>query len=257
MRKQYNIRWSTKDKRKFTNTVRQFNAKITRTAKKFPDIKYNLPDKISTKDIRGQITTRQDFNRIINKYQRFLQKGAETPWTSPNGIEITRWEKRETEIANRARNKRKEKERKRVDISTAKGNMGTIENNNLKPRKLDWNKIQVGEFKKFQEALEKQLKSNYYPEKWDLYKKNFIDGLKTVFDEDAKPLQKLVERIPAQEFTDLYYENPKLTLDFYYEEAQEHMIRWETVKEELVRYLKLTNRISAEEIESLDIGEWL
>lgn len=217
MLKPYNIKWRKTDRQKISNTVRQFNAKITRTLKKHPEFAPYLPEKITIKELTGTIKTRKDFNRKVNSLSRFLKRGAEKPYTSKSGIKTTLWERKEIGYKVAQINRQRSLERKRANVSTYKGTMGSIQANNLNPKKYNIDKIRPHEWNKFIETVEKQIKSNYNYEKMERYKENYIKGLYNVFGEKSKAIVKIVNNIPPDKFTDLFYDDPVLQLDFIYD----------------------------------------
>lgn len=217
MPKQYNIKWRKSDREKISNTVRQFNAKITRTLKKHPEFAPYLPEKITVKELTAKIGTRKDFNREVNSLSRFLKKGAETPYTSKSGIKTTIWERKEVGYKVAQINRQRTIEKKRANVSTYKGTMGSIQANNLNPKKYNIDKIRPQEWDKFIETVEKQVKSNYNYEKMERYKENYIKGLYNVFGAKGNDIIRIVENIPSDKFTDLFYNDPVLQIDFIYD----------------------------------------
>lgn len=217
MPKQYNIKWRKSDREKISNTVRQFNAKITRTLKKHPEFAPYLPEKITVKELTANIETRKDFNREVNSLSRFLKRGSEKPFTSKSGIKTTIWERKEIGYKVAQINRQRTIEKKRAKVSTYKGTMGSIQANNLNPKKYNIDKIRPQEWDKFIETVEKQVKSNYNYDKMERYKENYIKGLYNVFGAKGNDITRIVENIPPDEFTDLFYNDPVLQLDFIYD----------------------------------------
>lgn len=76
MSKQYKIRRTEADNQRLRRLTKNYNAKLTRLAKKGYD-KDNLPGRVAIKDLNAQITTRQDYNRIVKQLEGFLVRGAE------------------------------------------------------------------------------------------------------------------------------------------------------------------------------------
>ena len=77
MRKQYNIKWNESDGAELRRTVKNFNAKISRLQKKYNDDPKKLsalPEKVSVKQIKDLVATRQDLKRELNSLQRFFPK---------------------------------------------------------------------------------------------------------------------------------------------------------------------------------------
>jgi len=216
MSKKYNIKWRKKDRKKVTNTVRKFNAKITRTLKKHPEWENYLPERINVKDTISMIETRQDFNRILNSYERFMKKGAEMPFTSQTGIQTTTWEKREVGYKVAQINRARTLETKKADVSTYKGTMGSIESNNLKPKKYNIDKIKPREWEYYKRTVNKQVKARYKDAKVQKYKENYLRTIRENlgYGEKANELYDYVLKLDAKMMYDVYYDDPILEIQF-------------------------------------------
>lgn len=235
MPRQYNIKWRNKDKTLLSNTVRQFNAKITRMLKKNPELAPYLPERLTVQGLRDKIQTRQDFNREIKSARRFLKPGAETPVTSATGIRTTRWEKREIGIKVGVINQRRNRELKKMNPTTEKGTMGTIRENNLRPKKYDIDKIKASDWDMFVYGVEKQIMSGYTAQKNELYKQNFIKAVKTAFGSKGTEIVEMAQSIPADILVELYYNDPVLQVEFIYNPL-EMQIKIDNIVEHLEPY---------------------
>lgn len=235
MQKRYNIKWRDTDEKELAKAVRKFNAKRTRLIKQVPELEEFLPPKQSTKDIKNAIKTRRDYNNALNSLERFMRKGAEKPIVTKEGVKTTAYEKKEIEIKVRAINQRRAAELKKAAPSTEKGTMGTVKNNNLKPKKYDIDKIKKSDWKKFVESVEKQSKDSYNVDKYERYKKNFIKGLENVFGEKGRELIDIVEQINAEKLVQMYYDDPILQIDFIYDPL-EMQIKIDAIAEHLTGY---------------------
>ena len=235
MPRQYNINWRNKDKTRLSNTVRQFNAKISRTLKKNPELAPYLPERLTVKGLRDKIQTRQDFNREIKSARRFLKPGAETPVTSATGIRTTRWEKQEVGIKVGVINRRRNRELKEMNPTTEKGTMGTIRENNLRPKKYDIDKIKASDWDMFVYGVEKQIMSGYTAQKNELYKQNFIKAVETAFSSKGTEIVEMAQSIPADILVELYYNDPVLQVEFIYNPL-EMQIKIDNIVEHLEPY---------------------
>lgn len=235
MQKRYNIKWRDTDEKELAKAVRKFNAKRTRLIKQVPELEEFLPPKQSTKDIKNAIKTRRDYNNALNSLERFMRKGAEKPIITKEGIKTTAYEKKEIEIKVRAINQRRAVELKKAAPSTEKGTMGTVRNNNLKPKKYDIDKIKKSDWEKFKESVEKQARDSYFQNKYERYKENFMKALENVFGEKGKKLQEIVKQIPAEQLTQMYYDNPILQIDFIYDPL-EMQVKIDAMVEHLNNY---------------------
>lgn len=237
MQKRYNIKWRKNDEKELAKAARKFNAKRTRLIKKNPKMEEYLPTKISTKKMRDEIKTRRDFKNVLNSVERFMRKGAEKPIITKEGVKTTAYEKKEIEIKVRAINARRTAERKRANVSTEKGTMGTIRENNLQPKQADINKIKKSDWEKFKESVEKQSRDSYFQDKYERYKENLLKGLENAFGEKGKIIQEIAKQIPAEQLTQMYYDDPILQIDFIYDPL-EMDIKIEAMTEHLKKYFE-------------------
>ena len=237
MQKRYNIRWRDTDKKELAKAVRKFNAKRTRLLKQVPELEEFLPPKASTKEIRKSVKTRRDLKNELNSLERFMRKGAEKPIVTKEGIKTTVYEKKEISIKVRAINLRRAAELKKAAPSTEKGTMGTVRENNLKPKQYDIDKIKKSDWKKFVESVEKQSKDSYASDRYDRYKENFIKGLENAFGEKGSELIEIAKQIDAETLTQMYYDDPILQIDFIYDPL-EMQVKIDAMEEHLTGYLE-------------------
>lgn len=237
MQKRYNIKWRDTDEKELAKVVRKFNAKRTRLLKQVPELEEFLPPKASTKEIRKSVQTRRDLKNELNALERFMRKGAEKPIVTKEGIKTTAYEKKEIAIKVRAINQRRAAELKKAAPSTEKGTMGTVIENNLKPKKYDIDKIKKSDWKKFVESVEKQSRDSYAADRYERYKDNFIKGLENAFGEKGSELIEIAKQIDAETLTQMYYDDPILQIDFIYDPL-EMQVKIDAMEEHLTGYLE-------------------
>lgn len=237
MQKRYNIKWRDTDEKELAKAVRKFNAKRTRLLKQVPELEEFLPPKASTKEIRKSVQSRRDLKNELNSLERFMRKGAEKPIVTKEGIKTTVYEKKEISIKVRAINQRRASELKKAAPSTEKGTMGTVRENNLKPKQYDIDKIKKSDWKKFVESVEKQSKDSYASDRYDRYKENFIKGLENAFGEKGSELIEIAKQIDAETLTQMYYDDPILQIDFIYDPL-EMQVKIDAMEEHLTGYLE-------------------
>ena len=143
MSNKYNIRWGRSDYSKLSHLVRRVNEKIFAIEVKRPEIADFQPEYLEYQELKAQIKMRQDLNRVLKRYKRYLREGAEEIVTSSRSAKDTKWAVSEFTIAKRADNaqkarKRKELEGKEVTVAgkgqgSTRAEMGPIKQNELKP----------------------------------------------------------------------------------------------------------------------------
>lgn len=236
MQKRYNIKWRESDEKELAKAVRKFNAKRTRLLKQVPELEEFLPPKISTKAIKESVKTRRDFINELNSIERFMRKGAEKPIITKEGVKTTAYEKKELQIKIRAINNRRMAERKKANVSTEKGTMGTIRANNLQPKQVNIDKVKKSDWNKFVESVEKQARDSYASDKYERYKENFLKGLENAFGESGNDLIELAKQIDPETLSQMYFDDPILQIDFIYDPL-EMQTKIDAMTEHLQGYL--------------------
>lgn len=217
MQRRYNIKWRAVDEKALSQAVRKFNAKRTRLLKQVPELEEFLPAKKSVKEIRNNITTRQDFKREINSIERFMRKGAEKTIVTKEGIKTTQYEKRELQIKVQQINKRRKQELKLLNPSIEKGNLHTVQELNLAPQKFNLDRLRKADWEGFKRRIDKQSRSSYYAEKYERYKENYMKGIENVFGIAGEPILELVRKMTGEQLTEAFYNDVVLEIDFIYD----------------------------------------
>lgn len=231
------IRWTKNDARTVVNLVRQFNAKITRVSRRNPSLAGIQPERINSQAIQEMLKqmTRRDFNRWLGRTRRYLEKGAELPYTTKQGVDTTVWQFRETTNDFRSINAKRRAELKRLNPSTITGTMGAIEQLQLRPRKNTIQEVLPKDWKTFIANIERQTYSREREIKSSRYQQNYIQAIRNEMGYQPE-LEDLVRQIDPMDLYDLYAANPLVQIDFVYapEEIEEKV---RLISEELRKYI--------------------
>lgn len=231
------IRWRSIDQKAVTNIARRFNAKITRVMKAHPDWAENLPERINVKELSEELRsgTRREFNREMAKLERFLRKGAEMPYTTKSGVATTVWQKKEIDNTFRAINAKRRAERKKLDPSIFKGNLHSIQENNLLQRKNTVQEISPKYWKEFVRNLDYQLEQEY-KDKSNIYKMNLLKAISNILGEKSE-LYNLVSHVAPERIKRFADTSSLISISFLYEPLEPEDIE-EYFKSELFELLK-------------------
>lgn len=217
MPKRYNIRWQQDDVAQLNRAVRNFNAKVTRLEKKDPKNKAALPEKISAKQLKELIETRQDLKRELNSLQRFTKRGAEEIISVPDNdynLKVTKWQKEEmtrrTAVINRKRNRRlKELQEtemtsggQKLGYTVGQFGMGKAEELALKPLKPFTQKMNKADLDKKYRHIMKESQDNYFDRKDEMLRANYIKALQLGYHEED--IADVIEVINDMDFKDFY-----------------------------------------------------
>ena len=231
------IRWRSIDQKAVTNIARRFNAKITRGMKAHPDWTEILPERIHVKELSEELRsgTRREFNREMAKLERFLRKGAEMPYTTKSGVATTVWQKKEIDNTFRAINAKRRAERKKLDPSIFKGNLHSIQENNLLQRKNTVQEISPKYWKEFVRNLDYQLEQEY-KDKSNIYKMNLLKAISNILGEKSE-LYNLVSQVASERIKRFADTSSLISISFLYEPLEPEDIE-EYFKSELFELLK-------------------
>ena len=223
MSKYYHIRWSESDNEQLRKAVKNFNAKISRLEKKHPEMKKALPEKVSVKQMKELIDTRQDLKRELNALRRFSKRGAEELVSLPNNdynTQITRWQKNEMSrrmgVINRKRKNRLEKildiEKKSrgesLGYTVGQIGMGKTDEVALRPMNAFTPKMDLRDVHKKYKSILKESQSNYWDVKQTIMKDNYKrEIIKNFNPEDVKEIVDAIDNMSFDEFYDTVMSN--------------------------------------------------
>lgn len=217
MSKKYNIKWTEDDSKELARTVKNFNAKISRLEKKNPAIKNTLPEKVSVKEMKELIDTRQDLKRELNSLKRFTQRGSEQLVTVPDNdynLQITKWQKNEmTRRAGVINRKRKVRLQEISDIEmTSRGEklgytrgqlgMGKADEVALSPINAFTPKMTRTSLRKKFEVLKKESQSTYWRKRELQLMENYKNSLLRNFK--ASDVEEIINVINDMDFKEFY-----------------------------------------------------
>lgn len=220
MSKVYNIRWKQSDNDDLRKAVKNFNAKITRLEKKFPEQKNALPERMSVKQIKELVTSRKDLERELRSLRRFTKPGAEELVDIPESdynLKITKWQKDEMlSRLNRINKRRKE----RYDIimneeMTSRGEklgytveqyresigMGSVDRASTEPMNAFTPKQTRMDLKAKFKTILRESQLGYWNEREQIMKETYIRTLLENFSEDdIKDVISVIENMEFEAF---------------------------------------------------------
>ena len=231
MSRYHRINWRDSDTEELKRVVKNYNAKINRLAKKNPQIKNVLPEKVTATQLKELINTRQDLKRELNSLKRFSKRGAEEIVVVPENdynLKVTKWQKSEINrrigIINRRRKKRLE------DISnlemTSRGEklgytreqlgMGKASEVSLSPMKGFTRRMSQTDLKMKWRGILKESQSDYFTQKDYRLRDNYIKALEQNYNaNDIKDIIDSINNMDIKEFLNKFEEEGG-TLEFAY-----------------------------------------
>lgn len=211
MSKQYNIRWGRSDYARLAHLVKKVNQKIFDIEVKRPDIAGYQPDMLDYQSAKSNIKTRQDFNKFLNKYKRYLREGVEEVQTSTRGAKATGWEINEFNIDQRVVNAQRARKRKKIEneevkiggVSTGstRRQMGSVKDNSLKPSRKKFNNLSQKEWELARKNFDRVLDADKREKKNEEMRENYLKGLLDAGFLEANPeLETYIRGVSFDDF---------------------------------------------------------
>lgn len=230
MARRSKIRWQKSDSEELSKAVKNFNAKLSRLEKKNPEIKNALPERVSVRQLKEMINTRQDLQREINSLKRFSQRGSEEIETYGDyNINITKWQRTEMNrrvgIINRKRKERLdqleqlEMQSGGESLGYTKGQlgMGRVERVELAPMKALTRGMNQRDVSMKWKNILKESQSGFLKEKDYRCRENYIKGLEENFNpNDVEKIINAIEKQPIDEFIKTFYSDQDASFEGIY-----------------------------------------
>lgn len=228
MSKYHKIRWSQSDNQELAKVVRNFNAKIDRLNKKDPSkilndlpegMKVNknaLPEKITVRQLKELINTRQDLKRELNTLKRFSKKGAEKISVVPDtdyNLQVTDWQRKEMNRTVGIVNRKRAERLKKIQETSVEGHdftlgqlgMGKQAENELRPTTSFYRTMSQTDLKWKWKSLRNERQSDHFTKKDYQLRENYIKGLRENYAEkDMKDVIKAIEKMDIGDFLDKF-----------------------------------------------------
>ncbi len=203
-------------RKKVTNLVRQFNAKLTRVAKKNPEMAPFLPERISVSKFMNE-TDAKRFNQLVRTYSRFLKPGQEQLKRLSKDVIKTKWEIGTYRVDLRRVNKKKKERQNKV--SYEKGNTRTIQTENLNTYNRKERDLTNRMFDMFRKAFENQLRSTYAHEVNAIYKQNYLMALDRNWKktDQYSEIKRIVSSLPEDLVGEAVYFDAVFEMNYYYQ----------------------------------------
>lgn len=223
---QSEIRWKRGDYIRLGRAVSDFNRKINKLQAE--ENKLYLPDTISYQNLKENITTRQELNRMVNSLRRFQREDATELYTTQAGEQITKWERRElgiqTGIAKRRLNKELSKLNEPMENGYSRVQMGSMRANQIQAQIRKLNKLENlkgSEFKNLKKSIKIQGTSDFSMKRAITYRENYIREMKKYsgFENFDKFMEKLNSIKNPTDFYDFVSKN-EITKDLTYQSDQ-------------------------------------
>lgn len=241
------IKWRKGDYISLGKAVSQFNRKINELQKE--ESRNYLPDTLNYTDIKENITTRRELQRVINSLRRFKEEGAEDLYRTQAGEEITKWERRELGIESRTAQIRLTKELKNLYTPKqgekfSRAQMGSIRVREIEAQLKNLKQIESKkgyQFERLKQRIHNIGTSDYNMRRALTFRNNYINEMKKYshlknYELLKEKMESLSNPVDFYEFVkdkelvkDLTYQS-----DEYYKQAEfnEFLRDWEIEVEE-------------------------
>lgn len=203
------IQWRKKDYKKLRSEINKFNRRINKLENSGKSI--ILPDVLKYKDVKSNIYTRKEFNRVIKSIQAFNDNlSSQERTVLHSGLEITKWEERQLKKLKKTAVKNLTKELKELDRGFGTGNTRRNEIKSTLESLEGWENKRYEQFRRIRNRIKYLGYSDLEIKQAKLFQRNFIKAYKkmgrTEIVEKAKEFKNPLEFwdfIKNSELTDI------------------------------------------------------
>lgn len=219
---QSRINWKRGDYIRLGRAVSDFNKKINELQQE--ENKLYLPTPLSYSNVKENITTRQELNRMINSLRRFQQEDAGELYETESGQQITKWERRELGRQVGIAKRRLKQELAELNEPSIGGfsrvQMGSMRAREIEAQLKSFGKLETKkgfEFERLKKSIKFQGSSDYLMKKSIVFRENYINEMKKYsnFDNYEKMMKKLESITNPVKFYEFVSKN-ELTKDLTY-----------------------------------------
>ena len=223
------IKWKQGDYISLGKAVSQFNKKIRMIETE--ENKFIIPKEVNYKELKKDIVTRKELNRVIKSLKRFSEAGAEDIYTLKSGEQITKWERKELQkqinIASSELRKSARVLEKPISSGYSKAQMGSIEYRQILANLRSIKNLELkrgGDFISIKDRIKKFGNYDYTMIKATIYRENYMKALEEsgiMNFENYRLLEKKFNRIknPINFFNFIQNSNVMSDLFLYYKEG--------------------------------------
>lgn len=243
--KQYRIKWTDNQQDSLRKAVRNYNDKIRRLEKKYPELQYSLPPKMTYSDMKSNIKTRQDLQReiralnsfssrknVIEKTGQGTYKGMSTVYETNNNILLSNWQikqmkKRQPKIDTARVEKRKEVEKLPAELRgqllghTLKDvGLPTELEVRLKPMESPFTPSMSHTYARQRfRSMVRESSNLYWESREDIFKEGYIKAIEETFGAEkeqgrVKKIARSIRKMTGDEFYSKYLKD-QMKLEFY------------------------------------------
>lgn len=212
------IRWTSSQLRQLRRDVSVFNRARTMAIKKDPAIEQFLPQKLNVKQLREEITTRQELKELTDKVDYEVAYQFEV-FEQPGGGHILR---SELELARQLAvksNQLKAREAKKRGLKPPKPKeMLDLEQADLMPVRTDVENVHAKNWARYVASVEAKSDPSYFAWEAQSYKDQYIESMWKALGatEDVLEIEEFIKNIPADEFVRAAREDEVLRIRYLY-----------------------------------------
>ena len=180
--KQSLIRWNRSDYARLRGAIQSFNKQVKKLESLEDKTEY-LPELKEYSKLKEKIVSRRELNRIIKSLKRFKSDKLQERVTLDSGEQITRWEKRELNLARRRATRSLEIERFNIELGRKSIGMGDKRIREIEATIKSFNKLESktgSDFKRIRDRILIEGASDRELYKAKVFRENFYNALENL-----------------------------------------------------------------------------
>lgn len=241
-----NFNWTEDRQRELKYAVHNYNRRLERIKKLYPDLAENLlPERAFVSELKQNIATGYDLRRTINRLNRMTEDTVTKFSQTKDNYSYTKYDVKEKIYQFEHDEREKAKRLKRLEsieastrgkpTGTTRGEMGSAELAAFKPsQRPNIKQMSVKEYEAFGRMLDKRSNIEYYNEQDELLRDNYIRSLfrELGVNDQTKELATDIKNMNLKTFINCFFTDQEATFSYVYDDGVMN-----TYKMELIRKL--------------------
>lgn len=230
------INWRRKDYGNLIKAVNRFNKNVRTLEAENPGMR--VPEAVTYQEIKNNIYSRKEYNRIINSLDRLSKESQQKFTTTEGGVTLTKWELNEINRNKRRAERRLTSELISKEATTSLGT-GNPRVNEIKATLKSYDKLLTSDseaFDRISKSIMHQGTSDYELKKATIFQQNFITAYKKMKRKEIVDIAKRFKN--PMDFWEFINDSEFIEIQEKYEEDQ-GLVQFGTLTKDENYYLAL------------------
>lgn len=243
------IRWTKAQQTKLRKTVKRWNDKLTREAKKNPELfEVEGLERKYVKELKNSITSAKELERLVKEVDRAFKPGAWEIRTNSYGVKITQHQLQTYKSLERIVNRKRAEERSKFpEHPEWYGTQETIADEKIPDYNLSFDTAKGKFWGRKIKSLRTISQENYFDKKAEDFKRRYLKSLKTALGGYASELAEVIGQMDANFIYSHLFDDYNLGIRPVYQSEVPPFERAEAILDDWLKFAEVRQQFNIDE----------